>query len=149
MSDHTVTVQWKRETEDFKPATYSRDHQWIFGGGVVVPGSSAPEFRGTPSRVDPEEAFVASLSSCHMLTFLYHAARKGFVIDTYTDDASGILEKQTGGMWMSRVVLRPRIVWSGETRPSPEDIETLHEHSHRDCFIARSVMTDVAIDLGV
>lgn len=146
MSEHKVAVIWARNGADFGYKTYSRDHVWRFEGGVETPASAAPAYLGNPQRVDPEAAFVAALSSCHMLTFLALASNKGFVIDSYEDDAVGRLEKNANGkLAITRVELRPRIVWSGDKRPTQEDLDWLHEKAHRECFIANSVTTEVAV----
>ena len=112
MSEHRATVRWQRTSPDFTYESYNRDHDWILAG-VQVPASAAPAYRGTPERVDPEEAFVASLSSCHMLTFLALACKKRFTVDSYEDDAVGYLEKNANGKHAeTRAELRPRIRFS-------------------------------------
>jgi organic hydroperoxide reductase OsmC/OhrA len=149
MSEHKATIEWKRASEDFEANTYSRDHAWRFEGGHETPASAAPEYLGNKERVDPESAFVASLSSCHMLTFLFLCARKRFVVDRYTDAAVGFLEKNAEGkMAVTRVELRPEVEFSGEKRPSGEELAELHERAHRDCFIANSVTTRVEVLAG-
>jgi len=131
---------------DFGYESYPRDHLWTFEGGVRVPGTAAPAFKGDPKRVDPEAAFVASLSSCHMLTFLAIASRKRLVVDAYEDDAVGFLAKnESGKLAMTRVVLRPRVAFAGAP-PPPEVVAELHERSHRECFIANSVLTQVEVE---
>jgi organic hydroperoxide reductase OsmC/OhrA len=146
MSEHKATIVWARAGKDFGYRNYSRDHVWRFDNGVEVPGSAAPSYLGNPQRVDPEAAFVASLSSCHMLTFLAVASTRGFVVDSYEDHATGHLEKNAAGkMAMTRVELHPRIVFSGPKQPAPADLEALHEKAHRDCFIANSVTTEVKV----
>lgn len=145
MSEHRVTVAWERTTEDFDYESYSRSHTWEFEGGVTVPASAAPGFRGDAERVDPEEAFVAALSSCHMLTFLAIAARKRLVVDGYRDEAVGVLEKDAEGkLAMTRVVLRPEVTFR-EAQP-PEAVERMHHQAHEHCFIASSVKTDVRVE---
>ncbi|HKU43833.1 MAG TPA: OsmC family protein [Polyangiales bacterium] len=147
MSEHTANVEWTRNGEDFQFDRFSRAHHWSFEGGVVVPASAAPDFHGDPKRVDPEQAFVASLSSCHMLTFLAIAARKRFVVESYTDHAVGVLTKnERGKPWMSRVSLRPKVVFSGEKRPTQEEIAALHRSAHENCFIALSVRSEVVVE---
>jgi organic hydroperoxide reductase OsmC/OhrA len=149
MSEHKVTVEWKRETENFSYESYNRDHVWAFEGGVRVPASAAPVYRGNPALVDPEEALVAALSSCHMLTFLAIAAKKQFVVDRYSDNAIGFLEKNTQGkLAMTRVILRPRVTFDGQNVPTQEQIKSLHERAHSECFIANSVTTDVTVEVG-
>ena len=145
MSEHRVTVTWERTTEEFTYETYSRSHTWEFEGGVSVPAAAAPAYRGDPERVDPEEAFVAALSSCHMLTFLAIAAKKRLVVDAYRDSAVGYLEENAEGkLAMTRVVLRPEVTFRGP--PSDEAIERLHHQAHEHCFIASSVKTDVRVE---
>lgn len=149
MSEHAIGLEWKRESEQFTYDTYNRDHFVMFQGGHRVPLSAAPAFRGNPALVSPEEALVGALSSCHMLTFLAFAAKKRFVVDRYSDHAVGYLEKdQQGRMAITRVVLRPKVEFSGATQPTPEDIAHLHEQAHAGCFIANSVTTKVSIEAG-
>jgi len=150
MAEYVATVRWARHGEKFTDNRYSRGHQWEFDGGVTVPASSSPHVVKLPlskaDAVDPEEAFVASLSSCHMLFFLSFAAREGFVIDSYVDQAIGYLEKDDRGrLVMSRVVLRPKIGYAGAS-PSPEQLASLHDRSHHECFIANSVKTKVTVE---
>ena len=145
MSEHRVTVSWERTIEDFGYESYSRDHSWTFEGGVEVPASAAPGFRGSAERVDPEEAFVAALSSCHMLTFLAIAARKRLVVDGYRDSAVGFLEKDAEGkLAITRVILRPEVTFA-EPQPA-EVVEKMHHQSHEHCFIASSVKTEVRVE---
>ena len=144
MSEHRATVEWQRSGE-FRYETYSRAHEIRFHDGLKLPGSAAPAnipptAAGAPG-VDPEQAFVAALSSCHMLWFLHIAARAGWVVDRYVDDAVGILDKT----WMSRVTLRPAVTFSGRA-PSREEHAALHEKAHDKCFIANSVKTEVRIE---
>jgi organic hydroperoxide reductase OsmC/OhrA len=147
MSEHKVTVDWKRETPDFAYDTYNRDHDWRFDAGVTVRASAAPGYLGSENCVDPEEAFVASLSSCHMLTFLAVAARKRLVVDGYHDEAVGVLEKdQAGRLAVTRVALRPKVTFGGDKQPTPEEIRQLHDKAHHACFIANSVKTDVTVE---
>lgn len=149
MSEHKATIQWVRNGADFGYKTYPRDHVWRFDNGIEVPGSAAPAYFGNPQRVDPESAFVAALSSCHMLTFLALASNKGFVVDSYEDSAVGHLEKNANGkMAVTRVDLHPKIVYSGAKQPAPADIDWLHDKAHRECFIANSVTTQVKVVPG-
>jgi organic hydroperoxide reductase OsmC/OhrA len=151
MSTYTATIRWTRTgSGDFTKGQYSRAHEWAFDGGLTVPASPSPHIVpapwNDPHGVDPEEAFVASLSSCHMLFFVDFARRAGFVVDSYVDEADGVLEKRADGkMAMTRVSLRPRIEFSGEQRPSAEEIATLHDRAHEACFIANSVTTEVTV----
>jgi organic hydroperoxide reductase OsmC/OhrA len=144
-SEHRALVEWGRDGADFG-TNYSRAHTWSFDGGVVVEASSAPDRQGDPSRVDPEEAFVASISSCHMLWFLHLAADAGFVVDRYSDEAVGTMDRDdTGTTWVMVVDLRPAIEWSGDHHPTAEDLDELHHESHRRCFIANSVRTKITV----
>ena len=147
MHEYRATTSWRRTSEDFTYDTYNRAHEVTFGGGEVVPWSAAPEFKGDAHRVNPEEAFVAALSTCHLLTFLALAARKGWIVDTYTDAAFGVMERNSQGKyWVSRVTLRPKVTFSGEHQPSTDEISALHHTAHDNCFVANSVSSDVSID---
>jgi len=147
MSEHRVTVSWDRGDTDFTYETYGRDHTWTFEGGSTIAASAAPSYQGNADLVDPEEAFVASLSSCHMLTLLALAAKKQLTVERYTDRAIGFLEKNDEGMLaITRVVLRPEIQFGGERQPSPAELAAIHEKAHRHCFIANSVKTEVTIE---
>ena len=148
MGQHSAEVEWTRGTQDFLDNRYSRRHRLRFDGGVEVPGSSSPQVvpppLSDPAAVDPEEAFVASLSSCHMLWFLSIAARRGFRVDHYHDAAVGEMGRDAGGrMAMTRVTLRPRVQFSGQTRPSPAELDEMHHAAHAQCFIANSVKTEL------
>ena len=146
MSEHKANVKWARNGTDFGYKNYSRDHVWRFDNGIEVLGSAARAYLGNPQRVDPESAFVAALSSCHMLTFLALASNKGFVVDGYEDNAVGFLEKNaTGKLAMTRVDLHPKIAFSGVTQPTQADLDWLHDKAHRECFIANSVTTQVRV----
>ncbi len=146
MSEHKATIHWRRETPDFQYETYNRDHDWDFDGGIKVRASAAPGYLGSPQCVDPEEAFVASLSSCHMLTFLAIAARKKLSVDDYRDEAVGVLAKNAEGqLAITTVTLQPQIKFGGEKIPSAEEIAKMHETAHHACFIASSVKTDVTV----
>ena len=147
MSEHKATVDWRRETPDFAYETYNRDHDWSFDAGVTVRASANPAYLGSGSCVDPEEAFVASLSSCHMLTFLAIAARKKLVVDSYHDEAVGVLEKDAGGrLAITRVSLRPAVHFGGEKVPAPAELRQLHDQAHHACFIANSVKTEILVE---
>lgn len=150
MAIHTATVLWQRGDQVFTDRQYVRAHEWRFDGGVTVVGSSAPGVLKPPlsreDAVDPEEALIAAVSSCHMLFFLEFAAKGGFRIDRYEDAAEGVLEKnEAGRFWISKVTLQPTITWSGPKKPNREDIATLHEKSHDHCFIANSLKGEVTI----
>jgi organic hydroperoxide reductase OsmC/OhrA len=150
MSTYTATVRWTREPgANFAKGQYSRAHEWAFDGGVTVPASASPHVVPAPwsdaAGVDPEEAFVASLSSCHMLFFLDFARRAGFVVDDYVDEAEGTLAKRPDGrIAMTGVTLRPRVTWSGDP-PDEAALADLHHRAHEACFIANSVTTEVTI----
>ncbi|MHC4219882.1 MAG: OsmC family protein [Planctomycetota bacterium] len=147
MSEHRVTVLWERGGRDFTYEVYSRDHTWDFEGGAAISASAAPGYRGTPDLVDPEQAFVASLSSCHLLTFLALAAKKRFVVDSYTDTATGYLGKnEDGRLAVTKVELRPTIQFAGDKQPSYEELTELHERAHDLCFIANSVTTAISVE---
>ena len=147
MSEHRVTVDWQRGDREFTYQTYSRDHSWTFEAGARVDASAAPTYLGNPALVDPEEAFVASLSACHMLTFLALCTKKRFVVERYTDAATGHMEKNAEGrMAITRVVLRPGIDFGGETHPTREELDELHHKSHDLCFIANSVKTEITVE---
>jgi organic hydroperoxide reductase OsmC/OhrA len=150
--EYFATVAWKRGgDEPFSDNKYSRGHTWAFDGGVTVPASSSPLSVRLPfsktDAVDPEEALVAALSSCHMLTFLYLAAKGGYVVDSYEDNAVGVMTKNDRGkLFVSRVALRPHIVFSGAKQPTAAQLDELHHHAHEECYIANSVLTEVVVE---
>jgi organic hydroperoxide reductase OsmC/OhrA len=149
--EYRATVSWTREAEaKFTDQRYSRGHSWAFDGGITVPASSSPLSVRLPfsvaEAVDPEEALVAALSSCHMLTFLYVAAKQGFVVDAYADEAVGEMTKnEHGKFWVSKVTLAPAIVFSGEKRPTTQQLDELHHLAHEECYIANSVKTEIVV----
>ena len=150
MAQHKATIEWALGEGDFLKGRYSRAHTWRFDGGASVAASSSPAIVplpfSDPAGVDPEEAFVASLSSCHLLTYLFLASRKGFTISAYGDDAVGTMTKNEHGKpWISRVVLAPRVTYVGDERPTAEEERALHEAAHHDCFISNSVKTEVVV----
>jgi organic hydroperoxide reductase OsmC/OhrA len=151
MATHRASILWERgASAAFTDNRYSRAHRWEFDGGAVVPASSSPAVvpvpLSDPAGVDPEEAFVASLSSCHMLWFLFYAAKGGFVVDSYRDAAEGHMEKTAdGSQWMARVVLRPELRFSGAA-PDAAALAAMHERAHHACFIANSVKTVVTVE---
>jgi len=151
MSTYTATIRWSRTGDgDFTRGQYSRAHQWAFDGGALVPASASPHIVPAPwsnaAGVDPEEAFVASLASCHMLFFLELSRRAGFTVDDYVDEAEGVLEKRADGkMAMTRVTLRPRVTWAGDA-PDDAALADLHHRAHEACFIANSVTTEVTVE---
>jgi organic hydroperoxide reductase OsmC/OhrA len=145
-------ITWTRDqAAKFTDQRYSRRHEWSFDGGVTVAASSSPLVVPVPmsvtDAVDPEEALVASVSACHMLWFLFAAAKRGFVVDEYVDDAAGTMGKTAEGKTaMTRIALRPRVTFSGEKRPSEPDLHQLHEIAHKECFIANSLKTDIVVE---
>jgi len=147
MSEHHASIVWYRTSADFTYDTYNRAHEVRYkSGAIVVPSSSAPAFKGDADRVDPEEAFVAALSSCHMLTFLAICARKRITVESYEDDAVGLLEKDGGKLWMTRVTLKPRVRFASGTEVDAAKLAEIHHKSHEECFIANSVKTDVTVE---
>ena len=148
MSEHHASVRWRRTSADFTYDSYNRAHDVTFkDGAIVLPGSANVVFKGNAERVDPEEAYVGSLSACHMLTFLAICARKRLTVDSYEDDAVGIMEKGSNGkLWVSRVTLRPRVTFAHGTSPDAAELAQIHHLSHGECFIANSVKTDVSVE---
>ena len=148
MSTHHASVSWTRTSPDFTYDSYNRAHEVRFkSGAIVLPASSAPAFKGDADRVDPEEAFGGSLSSCHMLTFLAICARKRLVLDSYVDDAEGTLEKgESGKLWMAHVTLRPRVRFAPGTSVDRATLDQIHHLAHADCFIANSVKTEISVE---
>jgi len=151
MSEHRATIRWQNKSPDFLKGKYSREHTWTFDGGVTVNASASPSVvpvpYSNPAHVDPEEVFVAAVSSCHMLTFLAIACKKRFVLDEYTDDAVGHMEKNAEGrLAITRVTLRQRLKFSGEKQPTPQEIEEMNHGAHEQCFIANSVKTEVKVE---
>ncbi|OOQ70783.1 peroxiredoxin [Vibrio parahaemolyticus] len=153
MSKHTALITWQRQANEiFSDNQYSRAHTWRFDGGLLVPASPSPHVVPLPlsveENVDPEEAFVAALSSCHMLVFLSIAAKRRYVIDSYVDAAEGALTAgENGKVWVSRVVLNPKVVFSGDKQPSYEQLEKMHHMAHENCFIANSVKTEIVTNI--
>ena len=145
MSEHIVDVSWSRGEHEFSYPSYSRDHTWTFDNGEIVKASANPAFLGSDAAVDPEEAFVAALSSCHMLTFLAIAAKKRLVVDSYDDHAVGVMAKNADGrLAITEVTLAPRIVFAGQA-PDDATLDKMHHLSHQECFIANSVTTKVTV----
>jgi organic hydroperoxide reductase OsmC/OhrA len=149
--EYRATVQWSRGDAKFTDQRYSRGHTWTFDGGITVAASSSPLSVRLPysvaEAVDPEEAFVAAVASCHMLTFLYVAAKQGFVVDDYADDAVGVMTKnERGKLFVSKVTLRPAVTFSGDKRPSADEFAALHHRSHEECYVANSVKSEVVVE---
>ncbi len=152
MSDFQATVKWSRDGQDFLANKYSRAHSWHFDGGTVIDASASPDIVPLPwsaaENVDPEEAFVASLSSCHMLFFLAIAAGKNLQLESYVDNATGSMATNSENkMAITEVILRPVTEFSGSVLPTEEEIAKLHHLAHEQCFIANSVKTHVKIEL--
>ena len=150
MSVYTAKISWKSDAPDtFTKNRYTRGHTWSFDGGVEVPASSSPHAVRTPfsieEAVDPEEALVAAAASCHMLTFLWVAATKGFVIDSYEDNAVGEMTDGDGKPWVSKITLDPKIEWSGEKLPTADEISEMHHDAHEGCYIANSIKSEVVV----
>jgi organic hydroperoxide reductase OsmC/OhrA len=150
MAQHKAKIEWKCTTPDFRLGKYTREHTWSFDGGVSVPASAAPAVVpapwSNPAHVDPEEAFVASISSCHMLTFLHVARLAGFQVESYADEAVGEMAKNERGVaWVAVVTLNPTIVYGGDKRPTHEQEAELHHKAHDGCFVSQSVKTDVKV----
>jgi organic hydroperoxide reductase OsmC/OhrA len=151
MSTYHASVRWQRQQASFTDNRYTRSHSWHFDGGTVVPASASPQVVplpwSDPAGVDPEEAFVASLSSCHMLWFLSIAAQAGWLVDDYRDDASGVLARNPQRqVVMTEVTLRPAVQFGGARVPDRAEIERLHHEAHAACFIANSVKTEVRVE---
>ena len=148
---YTAKITWKSDSpETFTKNRYTRGHTWSFDGGVEVPASSSPLSVRVPfsveEAVDPEEALVAAVSSCHMLTFLWVAARRGFRIDSYEDDAAGeMTEGEDGKQWVSKITLDPKIEWAGDMGPTDAEIAEMHHAAHEGCYIANSIKSEVVV----
>ena len=148
MSEHRAKLQWIRGDNGFGYRDYSRDHDWVFPNGHTLRASAAPKYLGNDECVDPEEAYVASLASCHMLTFLAISSMQGFVVDSYEDEAVGTLAPNDDKkMVIQTVTLHPRTVFSGDKQPCREELEQLHHKAHEECFIANSVLTEIVTEL--
>ncbi len=151
MDTHTATIEWTSDGSKFTDNRYSRAHRWSFDGGAVVPASSSPHVvrvpMSDPAGVDPEEAYVAALSSCHMLWFLSVAAQAGYVVTAYRDEAEGTMARNDAGKEVvTRVLLKPAIAFSGAKRPTDDALRHLHHEAHEACFLANSVKTVIDIE---
>jgi organic hydroperoxide reductase OsmC/OhrA len=151
MHSYTAKISWKSDApETFTKNRYTRGHTWSFDGGIDVPASSSPHSVRVPysleEAVDPEEALVAATASCHMLTFLWVAARRGFVIDSYEDNAIGEMDETEPKPWVSKITLDPKIEWSGDTRPTIDEIAEMHHAAHEGCYIANSIKSEVVVN---
>jgi organic hydroperoxide reductase OsmC/OhrA len=151
MANYEAQIVWQRQSnEPFVDSRYSRAHSWKFDGGVVVPASSAvhsvPLPYSKPENVDPEEALVAAISSCHMLTFLYVAAKARFVVDAYQDHALGTMSKDSQGRQaITSVVLAPEVMFSGTREPNDQIVAQLHHDAHEQCYVANSVRSEISV----
>lgn len=146
MSDHHATIRWEKSGAPWTYDSYTRDHVWVLEGGMAVDASAAKAYRGNPARMNPEDALVASLSSCHMLSFLAIACKRGFVVEAYEDDAVGTLARNgERRLAITTVTLRPRVRFAAPP-PSAEQIAEMHHEAHEQCFIANSVKTDVKVE---
>jgi organic hydroperoxide reductase OsmC/OhrA len=148
MHEYQATISWERGGADSSLHRYRRAHTWTFDGGLTVAASASPQIVRAPysdaAAIDPEEAFVAALSSCHMLWFLDIATQRGFRVERYVDNAVGVMEKNdTGRLAITRVRLRPQATFAGEKLPTTAEVDALHHAAHEDCFIANSVKTEV------
>ena len=151
MHTHEATIRWNRGEQKFIDNRYSRGHAWEFDGGARVHASSSPHVVPLPmsveANVDPEEALVAATSSCHMLFFLSIAAKRGFVVDSYVDRAVGVMGTNADGkVAMTKIALRPEIVFGGESRPTPEELDAIHHESHEQCYIANSLKAEIVVE---
>jgi organic hydroperoxide reductase OsmC/OhrA len=147
---YQATIHWELKGPSFATGQYSREHTWTFDGGVTVPASPSPAVVkapwSNPANVDPEEAFVAAIASCHMLTFLWLASKEGFQCDNYHDEAVGTMAKNSQGkMWVNKITLQPAIAWGGDKIPTDAELASLHHRAHEECFIANSVLTEVVV----
>jgi organic hydroperoxide reductase OsmC/OhrA len=151
MKQFEASLVWQRGTQPFTDQRYSRAHEWIFDGGLHVPASSSPLSVPLPmsdaANVDPEEALVAAVSSCHMLFFLSIAAQRGYVVDHYRDHALGVMDSNADGkMAMTTITLRPAIAFSGQVRPDAAQLDALHHEAHDRCYIANSIKAEVIVE---
>jgi len=146
MSEHKIAIEWKRDSDSFDYKAYSRDHAVIYGNNSRICASSAPEYFGNPECLDPEQAFVTSLASCHMLTFLALASKKQFVVDSYTDNAMGVLGRnEEHKPAIIKIELAPVVTFSGDHMPTEEEFSALHDRAHTACFIANSIHSCVEV----
>lgn len=152
MSEHIATIHWQRNQAKFIDNRYSREHTWQFDGGIEIAASASPHVIPQPysnaACIDPEEAFVASLSSCHMLWFLSIAAKKRLIVDYYNDQAIGLMEKNKDGkVAITKVRLRPQVTFVGDNPPTDKQVEKMHQEAHHSCFLASSVKTEIVVEV--
>jgi organic hydroperoxide reductase OsmC/OhrA len=153
MAQHRARIVWELQGEEFASGRYSRVHRWEFDGGLSIPASPAPSVvpvpYADPANVDPEEAYIAAIASCHMLTFLHLASKGGFVVEAYADDAVGTMGRGANGVpWVATVELNPKLKFGGAHRPSSVELDRLHHAAHEQCFIANSIRTEVVVLRG-
>ena len=153
MHKYEARITWSRNAAKFLGQQYSRGHEWSFDGGIKIPASASPQVVRAPlsvaEAIDPEEALVAAASSCHMLFFLSLASKQGFVVDSYTDEPFGMVEKNPQGKFaVTRITLRPKIQFSGEKLPSTSELSALHHAAHEECYIANSIKSEVVVEVG-
>ncbi len=153
MHKYEAKISWRRNGAKFTDSQYSRGHEWAFDGGIKVLASASPQAVRVPfsvaEAIDPEEALVAAASSCHMLSFLYLVAKQGFVVDSYEDNAFGVMGKNAQEkMAITHITLRPKIQFSGEKRPSASELSALHHAAHEECYIANSIKSEVVVEAG-
>jgi organic hydroperoxide reductase OsmC/OhrA len=147
MSEHNISTNWKKGNEEFSFETYSRTHEIFFQGGQKILNSSTKETYGNPENSNPEELLAAALSSCHMLTFLAVASKKKKIVLEYKDNATAILEKgESGKMMVTKILLKPKIIFSDETPVDKEELDKMHDSAHRNCFIGLSIKSEVIIE---
>jgi organic hydroperoxide reductase OsmC/OhrA len=151
MSKYQATIDWHSDGSAFTDNRYSRGHRWLFDGGIEVPASSSPRIVPLPmsraDAVDPEEAFVASLASCHMLWFLSIAAERGYQVNAYRDTAVGVMSRnEDGKLAITKVTLHPHVEFTGSNQPEPAALQALHEAAHDSCFLAASVKSQVCCE---
>jgi organic hydroperoxide reductase OsmC/OhrA len=151
MHRYKARIDWQREGDDFARGRYSRAHRWSFDGGIRVAASASPLVVPLPfsseRAIDPEEALVAAAASCHMLSFLHVASKRGFVVERYEDDAEGIMERNARGRYaVTRITLRPRIIFAGAGQPNAADLAGLHHAAHEECYIANSISAEIVVE---
>lgn len=147
-SEHKVKLHWKKETQSFDYKDYNREHDFIFSEKAIVRASSAPQFLGDPDCADPEQAYVAAISSCHLLFFIAYCSKKRITVLDYQDNAMGVLEpNENNALWISQVILNPKVVFEQGHEPDQEGLERLHAMAHKNCFLANSVKSEVRVKL--
>ena len=146
MSSYVINLEWKKESEDFSYEKYNRDHTVSFSGNQTLKNSASPEYLGNSDMSNPEELLASALASCHMLTFLAIASKSGYVVESYTCKAEAVLGKNAEGrISVTEINLTPEISYSGDKRPSDEQLKSLHDKSHKNCFIAQSLQSKVNV----